>query len=74
MVYPADTIVTVIDSTQSCICICDKIFDKIMKISRSARFEMKISRFFLQEGMLARPIASFAIAAGEMIFSVANFF
>ena len=44
------------------------IFDKIIKISRSPDLD-----FFLQETMLARSIASFAIAVGETILSLANF-
>ena len=44
------------------------IFDKIMKISRSPDLGWK-SPDFLPKTMLARSIASFAIAAGESIFS-----
>ena len=49
------------------------IFDKNNENLPISRFGMKISRFFLQETMLARSIASFAIAVGETIFSLANF-
>ena len=48
------------------------IFDKIMKISRSPDLELK-SPDFLPKNMLPRSIASFAIAAGESIFNLANF-
>ena len=44
-----------------------------MKISRSPDFEWKSPDFFLQKTILARSIANFAIAAGETIFSLANF-
>ena len=50
-----------------------RFFDQIMKISRSPDLESK-SPDFLPKTMLARSIASFAIAADESIFSLANFF
>ena len=47
------------------------IFEKNNENLPISRFGMKISRFFYKR-LLARSIASFAIAVGETIFSLAN--